>query len=689
MRHGCTGVLICVLFARLTSAPAVAGAAPSLGHSYLVNSTLDEPDADPANGVCSSTPSGQCTLRAAIMESSFAAGPNTITLPAGTYVIDRPGYDNNSLLGDYDIGHDLTLQGAGPGATIVDGNGATTADRVFKILNTAQNVTLAGITIRNGQSLSSTAGVIGGGGLYVEGAVHLTLNDVILEGNTAQNGGGVYANFSSQGGSIDLEHVSLRANMALAGGVGVGGGLFAQLSSALSHVVVQDSQVYSNTADGTGGGFFLDGNQQASWQIERSQIYSNTASSGGGTGNFVPLDAVDTRMHDNHATFDGGAIEAFSPYTLTRAIVDANSTGRFGGAIFDLGTSAVNGTFANIAQSTFSGNFSVYGGAIYHDGFITPSSLLRLTNSTLSGNTASRNGGGVYVFGGLTELFNTTIANNRVRFHVGQPGIGGGLYVTATAVLTAENSVIANNTRGNGIMLETRDDCFSSGTVGTLAYDLILTTTNCFVTGPQGGLIVGQDPLLGPLQDNGGSTQTHALLTGSPAINAGAPAGCTGGGGAPITIDQRGALRNDVRCDIGAYEVVPEADVSVSQADSPDPVRVGAPLIYTLAVTNNGPAPASGIFLTDTLPVAVSFHSASSTQGSCVGTVTIACALGSLASGASLTVTVAVTPTTPGLITNMVAVSGNPFDPAAANNSTSETTNVVVVHELDLPLVLR
>ena len=94
--------------------------------------------------------------------------------------------------------------------------------------------------------------------------------------------------------------------------------------------------------------------------------------------------------------------------------------------------------------------------------------------------------------------------------------------------------MIANNARGNGITLDAPDDCFSSGTVGELAYDLILNTTNCFVTGPQGGNIVGQDPLLGPLQNNGGSTQTQALLPGSPAIDTGAPAGCTDDLGAPL-----------------------------------------------------------------------------------------------------------------------------------------------------------
>ena len=108
------------------------------------------------------------------------------------------------------------------------------------------------------------------------------------------------------------------------------------------------------------------------------------------------------------------------------------------------------------------------------------------------------------------------------------------------------------------------DDCESFGTVGTLAYDVIMSATSCFVTGPQGGNIVGQDPLLGPLANNGGATQTRALLPGSKAIDAGAPNGCVDEHGALLTIDQRGFVRpvnggKGRLCDIGAYEYYPLA----------------------------------------------------------------------------------------------------------------------------------
>jgi CSLREA domain-containing protein len=559
----------------LAAAPALAAGAAA-GSTYVVNSTIDEPDADAADGKCLSFPSLKCTLRAAVMQSDVAPGPSTILLPAGQYTLTRPGYDNNALIGDLDIGHDVTIQGVGSGTTIVDGNGAVTGDRVFKILDTAQNVTLSGMTIRGGQSLSSTVGVIGGGGIYMEGAGYLLLSDVILENNTGLNGGGLYANLSNQGGSVEMDNVILRANTVKAGGVGAGGGVYAYLPSSSSVVAVLDSQVYSNTADGTGGGFFVDGTDLAHWSIDHSQIYSNTAASGAGIGNFLPFSLSNSRVHNNRAAFDGGAIEAFSPLAITGSTLDANTAGRFGGGIFDLatGNSAIYNDFDNITQSTLSGNFAHYGGGIYHDGFISPNSLLTLTNSTLSGNgvfrprgaTGSADGGGIYVYAGQARLFNSTVANNRVQlglFPNFYAGIGGGLYITATSVLTAENTIIAKNTRGNGLTISVQDDCFSSGTTGTLAYDLFTTTMNCFVTGPQGGNIVGQDPLLGPLQINGGTTQTQALMPGSPAIDTGAPAGCTGAAGAPIMTDQRGFPRPyGPACDIGAFEYNPNISMT-------------------------------------------------------------------------------------------------------------------------------
>ena len=137
---------------------------------------------------------------------------------------------------------------------------------------------------------------------------------------------------------------------------------------------------------------------------------------------------------------------------------------------------------------------------------------------------------------------------------------------------------------------------------------------------------------------------------------------------------------------MGAYEAA-QADLAVAKHGSSNTVPVGAPLTYTIAVTNNGPSPATGVLLTDTLPGSVIVSTVASTQGSCAGTVTVSCDLGPLSSGSHITVTVAVTPTAAGMITNTVTVTANEFDPILANNTASETT--AVVRELYLPLIIR
>jgi uncharacterized repeat protein (TIGR01451 family) len=129
-----------------------------------------------------------------------------------------------------------------------------------------------------------------------------------------------------------------------------------------------------------------------------------------------------------------------------------------------------------------------------------------------------------------------------------------------------------------------------------------------------------------------------------------------------------------------AFAIVPAtggADLAVSKSDSPDPVEVGQTLTYSLQVRNNGPDGATNVVLTDTLPSAVTFGSVTSSQGSCSqasGVVT--CNLGTLANGGLATVTVLVTPSAEGSITNSVSVTSAESDPNVGNNSASVTTTV-------------
>jgi uncharacterized repeat protein (TIGR01451 family) len=118
------------------------------------------------------------------------------------------------------------------------------------------------------------------------------------------------------------------------------------------------------------------------------------------------------------------------------------------------------------------------------------------------------------------------------------------------------------------------------------------------------------------------------------------------------------------------------ADLAITMTDSPDPVKKRRELTYAINVVNNGPSTASGVVVTDALPPDVIFMSATSSQGSCSGTATVTCELGSLASGAGVDVTIVIKPTSVGTLSNTADVTGSDPDPDAANNSATATTIV-------------
>ena len=121
----------------------------------------------------------------------------------------------------------------------------------------------------------------------------------------------------------------------------------------------------------------------------------------------------------------------------------------------------------------------------------------------------------------------------------------------------------------------------------------------------------------------------------------------------------------------------PAADLSVTKSDSPDPVSRGAALTYSIVVTNNGPGSAAAVQLTDSLPANVQFVSATSTAGNCMQTDSmVACNLGDLSNGTSVTVTIIVTPKKAGTLINTAQISSSSPDPNPANNTDTEETVV-------------
>ena len=338
---------------------------------------------------------------------------------------------------------------------------------------------------------------------------------------------------------------------------------------------------------GGGGGIFNAGTLTAT----NSAVTGNAAGEdGGGIFNDAgTLTLINSIVSGNNAGVDGGGIlnNPGGTLTLTNSTVSGNDAGDDGGGIRNFGTTNVfSSTIANNRAGLNSSPNNIGGGGVFNGGTLT------LTNSTVSGNVARNNGGGIFNES-TADSFSSTIANNRADADSNGSGIGGGVFNLSGNTFNFQNTIIANNQVGsnpNNIR-----DC--AGTLTSKGYNLIRITPpgECNVA-PVTGDVFSSDPLLGPLQNNGGSTQTHALLAGSPAIDGGNPGGCGDNLGALLT-DQRGFPRsidgnNDsvARCDIGAYELFTGSNTSVVAALLPSSrsVQVGVPATAFATVINTG-----------------------------------------------------------------------------------------------------
>jgi uncharacterized repeat protein (TIGR01451 family) len=126
-----------------------------------------------------------------------------------------------------------------------------------------------------------------------------------------------------------------------------------------------------------------------------------------------------------------------------------------------------------------------------------------------------------------------------------------------------------------------------------------------------------------------------------------------------------------------SFEVA-DADLSITKTAAPGPYGTGNPLTYTIVVNNAGPTAASGVTVTDTIPAGTTFTSATPSQGSCSGTSTVTCTLGTINSGASATISLTIAlPSTPGPVSNTATVTSSSSDANPANNSATSTITVV------------
>jgi len=431
---------------------------------------------------------------------------------------------------------------------------------------------------------------------------------------------------------------------------GDGGGILV----TSGYASLQNVSVYSNLAGNSGGGIYVA--PGASLELYGCVIVENGAGGSGGgifVANWAYVGIIqNTTIRDNYANQNGGGI-----FNV--------------GTIWDIYNTTISFNRAEVGNG--GGIFNGSSGSIGGGG---PATVL---NTTISSNSAVF-GGGIFNAGQINDVINVTIAYNNA-FQ------GGGIRnVSSGSFWGIQSSIIANSINGG--------DCSNAGSISSWGYN-VLSDNTCSDVFTSSGDLVSTDPMLGPLQNNGGPTNTHALLPGSPAIDHVAEWACPW----PDT-DQRGVARpidgdgdSISRCDSGAFEFEPltGADVSITKSDDPDPVRVGEDLTYTIVVTNNGPdATSSEVFVSDTLPPGVDFISVETTQGWCDFTPpdSIECTLDTLDPGQTVTITVVVQPTDSvagEIIWNCAQafiIEGN--DPNPDNNESCADTRVQGIAELSV-----
>ena len=531
------------------------------------------------------------TLRWAVEQADAATGVSQINFnlstPA-TITLAQGPLDLTNQAGA------VNVNGPGAGLLTVSGGGQSRVFTLVGVPQLGQAVTISGLTISGG----STTGK--GGGVYNFGS--MTLDSVTISGNTAgTDGGGVYNR-----GQLTLLDCTLSGNSASSnGGACDNNGLATWIDTGIS------SNTSGTTGFSRGGG--LENETNGNLTLTGCTISGNIAGTpglGGGLDNYGTVNLAGCTISKNTAMTsgsgsDGGGLENEKSGTasLTGCTLNGNDA-NVGGGLNGFGT-------LNLTDCTLTGNSAKYSGGL--NGFGT----LNLTACTITGNSASDGGGGVGTGPGTATLTNCTITGNSAA-------LGGGLANYGPAALTActisGNTAstaggLANESGGGYTGTATLTDTIVAGNIApggaasdiggsdpadvTGTYSLIGTGGSGGITGGTNGNLVGvTNPGVASLANNGGLTQTMALMTGSPAIGAGTAV-------SGVTTDQRGLPRpGSGAVDIGAFETQSVADsppIAAYQATSTTENLVlngqvsandpdGNPLTYSLVA-----APLNGV----------------------------------------------------------------------------------------------
>jgi filamentous hemagglutinin family protein len=429
-------------------------------------------------------------VNSTITDNTAETGGGGIFQLNGTFVIENSTVSNNTS----EVGGGGIANGFGTLTITKSTISKNIANDDFAggLANVGGTVTIASSTFSantgdNGGAISNQD--LNSNGINRDGKI--TIFDSKISNNIARiNGGGI---FNEQGSEVTILNSTLLENISNVSGGGVfnGDGI----------VTIVNSHVSKNTAQNEAGGIL---NRSGLLIIkDSSSVSNNSAATGGGIFNDGNTNIIDSIISGNTSSVFSGGIYNRNTLTVENSEISNNSGGSFGGGI---------------------DNFNSQGTA-----------SVTVTNSTISGNAAT-NGGGIYSNGTLLAT-NNTITNN-----AGQRG--GGIHNEGGAVKVS-NSIIAGN------IAPTDAEVFNTGTFNSLGFNLVGQNGNAggFIIGTNDIVLAGAiETAIAPLADNGGPTQTHALIANSPAIDA--------GGAIPgIATDQRGVIRPQGNApDIGAFE---------------------------------------------------------------------------------------------------------------------------------------
>jgi hypothetical protein len=323
-----------------------------------------------------------------------------------------------------------------------------------------------------------------------------------------------------------------------------GNATFRVFDNLASGVSIFGFSITNGSAPGNnGGGVFNEGGDSATLRLSNCTVSGNSADFGGGIFNSNGTLTVDNcTISGNDAGFSGGgisnsALDGAANLIITNSTISDNSaTANDGGGILN----GAAGSVASIAS-------------------------VIVSNSTLSGNSATGNGGAVANVADVPNLARLTITNSTISDNSATAN-GGGIYNQGNAQFQIGSTVLNAGSSGENI--------FNGGQATSLGYNLSSDDGAGILIGT--GDQINTDPMLGPLQDNGGPTFTHELLPGSPAIDAGDPSFAP-----PPSFDQRGPGFPRVSgsgIDIGSFEVqAGTASPTPTSTARPSPTPRSAP----------------------------------------------------------------------------------------------------------------